>query len=172
MFYKVFLIRAQPTNTQSLAKHYRSFGVVWMSRQVIEILMTISRFYIQICNNLTVFNSNFKAKKCNAFFAWLICKFDVSMEFMKTTQKALKFLLTMCPNRKISSVYLNHTKGCNSWVSRKAVSILSIDKHAYGEANLLPIAVPEICCLIWPLLNLTRNSYYLEQNLSSLSFQS
>ena len=69
MFYKVFLIRAQPTNTQSLAKHYRSFGVVWMSRQVIEILMTISRFYIQICNNLTVFNSNFKAKKCNAFFA-------------------------------------------------------------------------------------------------------
>ena len=66
---QVFLIRAQPTNAQSLAKDYRSFGVVWMSRQVMEILMAISRFYIQICNNLTVFNTNFKVKKCNAFFA-------------------------------------------------------------------------------------------------------
>ena len=69
MFYKVFLMRAQPTNAQSLAKGCRSFDVVWASRQVMEILMAISRFYIQICNNLTVFNTNFKVKKCNAFFA-------------------------------------------------------------------------------------------------------
>ena len=69
MFCKVFLIGAQPTNTQSLAKDYRSFGVVWMSRQVMDILMVIGRFYTQICNNLTVFNTNFKVKKCNAFFA-------------------------------------------------------------------------------------------------------
>ena len=27
MLYKVFLIRAQPTNAQSLAKDYRSFGL-------------------------------------------------------------------------------------------------------------------------------------------------
>ena len=88
MFYKVFLIRAQPTNAQSLAKDYRSFGVVWMSRQVMEILMAISRFYIQICNNLIVFNTNFKVKKCNAFFASLISKFDVGMELIKTTQES------------------------------------------------------------------------------------
>ena len=44
-FYKVFLIRAQRSNTQSLTEHYRSFSVVWMSRQVMEILMTISTFY-------------------------------------------------------------------------------------------------------------------------------
>ena len=69
MFSKVFFIRAQPTNSQSLAKHYRSFGVVWMSRQVMEILMAVSRFYIQICNTITVLNTNFKVKKCNAFFA-------------------------------------------------------------------------------------------------------
>ena len=60
MFYKVFLLRAQPANAQSLAKDYRSFGVVWMSRQVMEILMAISRFYIQLCNNLTVYNTNFE----------------------------------------------------------------------------------------------------------------
>ena len=52
---------------RSLAKDDRSFGVVWMSRQVIEILMAVSRFYMQICNNLTVFNTNFRVKKCNAF---------------------------------------------------------------------------------------------------------
>ena len=69
MFYNVFLIRAQPTNTQSLAKDYRSLSVVWVSRQLIEILMAISRSYIQICNNLTVFNTNFKVNKYNAFFA-------------------------------------------------------------------------------------------------------
>ena len=68
MLSKVFLIRAQPTNAQSLVKDYRQFGVFSMSRQVMEILMAISRFYIQIRNNLTVFNTNFRVKKCNAFF--------------------------------------------------------------------------------------------------------
>ena len=69
MVYKVFLISAQPTNAQSLTKDYRSFGVVWVSRQVMDIWMAISRFYIQISNNLTVLNTNFLVKKCNAFFA-------------------------------------------------------------------------------------------------------
>ena len=69
MLYKVFLIKAQPTNVQSLAKDYRSFGVVWMSREQIEIFMAISRFHIQINNNGTVFNTKFNVKKCNAFFA-------------------------------------------------------------------------------------------------------
>ena len=154
MFYKVFLMRAQPTNAQSLAKGCRLFDVVWTSRQVMEILMVISRFYIQICNNLTVFSTNFKVKKCNAFFARLICKFDVSMELIKTTPKILKllkFLLTMCPDKKISSIYLNHTKGCISWVSRNTVSILSITNTRKVGANLVPTAVPEICCLICPL---------------------
>ena len=45
MLYKAFLIRAQPTDAQSLAKDYSSFALVWMSRLVMEILMAISRFY-------------------------------------------------------------------------------------------------------------------------------
>ena len=100
MFYDVFLIRAQPTNTQSLAKDYRSLSVVWVSRQLIEILMAISRSYIQICNNLTVFRTNFKVNKYSAFFAWLIRKFVVSMEIIKATQKSSKFLLTICPDKE------------------------------------------------------------------------
>ena len=54
MSYKVFLKTAQPTNAQSLAKDYRLSGVVWKSRQGMDILMAISRFYIQIYNKLTV----------------------------------------------------------------------------------------------------------------------
>ena len=46
ILYTVFLRRARLTNAQSLADDYRSFGVVWMSREVTKILMAISRFYI------------------------------------------------------------------------------------------------------------------------------
>ena len=60
-------------------------------------LMVISRFYIQIS---TVFITNFKTKKCNGFFVWFICKFYVSMELVKATQKGFKFLLAMCPGKK------------------------------------------------------------------------
>ena len=45
-------------------------------------------------------------------------------------------------------MYLSHTKGCNCCVSRKVVWNLSMKRHAYGGANLVPIAVPETCCLI------------------------
>ena len=48
MLYKDFIISSQPTKVKSPAKDYRSFGVVWMSRQVMKILMAINRFYIQI----------------------------------------------------------------------------------------------------------------------------
>ena len=37
--------------------------------------------------------------------------------------------------------------GWRSWVLRKSVSVLSMQVKAYGGANLVPIAVPEICCL-------------------------
>ena len=69
MLYKVFLTRAQSTNAHSLSEDYKSFGVVWMRRQVMEILMAINRFSIQISNNLTVFKTNFQVKTYNAFFA-------------------------------------------------------------------------------------------------------
>ena len=62
MLHKVFLIRTQPTNALSLAKDYRSFGVVWMIRQIMEILRAISRFYIQICNNLAAFNLTLRSR--------------------------------------------------------------------------------------------------------------
>ena len=44
-------------------------------------------------------------------------------------------------------MYLSHTKGVTVCVSRKSISTLSMKTHAYGGANLVPMAVPEICYL-------------------------
>ena len=106
MFCKVFLIRVQPTNAQSLPKDYRSFGVVWMSRQVTEIFIAISRFYILICNNLTVVNTNSKVKKYNAFFARLYVNLMSVWNSVRLRKKSLKFLLTMCPDQKQYRKYI------------------------------------------------------------------
>ena len=67
ILYKFFSKTAQPTEGQSLAKDYRSFGVVYMSRQAMEILMAISRFYIQISNNLLTLILPFRSR--NAMFS-------------------------------------------------------------------------------------------------------
>ena len=48
---------------------------------------------------------------------------------------------------KTLSMYFNHTKSSTVCVSRKLVSTLSMNIHAYGGANVIPMAVPEICCL-------------------------
>ena len=45
------------------------------------------------------------------------------------------------------SMYLRHTKGLTVCVSRKSIATLSMKIHAYGGANLVPMAVPEIFCL-------------------------
>ena len=47
----------------------------------------------------------------------------------------------------MSSMYLSHTKGFITCVSRKSISTLPMKIHAYGGANLVPMAVPETCCL-------------------------
>ena len=44
-------------------------------------------------------------------------------------------------------MYLSHTKGFTTCVSRKSIATLSMKIHVYGGANLVPMAVPEICRL-------------------------
>ena len=62
----------------------------------------------------------------------------------------------------MSSMYLSHIKGFKVCVSRKTISTLSMKIHAYGGANLVPMAVPEICCLTFEsnskILFLSTNS--------------
>ena len=46
--------------------------------------------------------------------------------------------------KSMSSIYLNHNHGLTISEPRKLFSILSINKHAYGGTNLVPMAVQEI----------------------------
>ena len=50
--------------------------------------------------------------------------------------------------KNMSSIYLNYYHDLTVSESRKSFSILSINKDAYGGANLVPMAVPEICWMI------------------------
>ena len=45
------------------------------------------------------------------------------------------------------SMYLSHTKGFTTYVSRTSISTLSMKIYTYGSTNLAPMVVPEICCL-------------------------
>ena len=63
-------------------------------------------------------------------------------------------------------MHLNHTRSCNCCVSRKLVSNLSMKRHAYGGANLVPIAVPEKC---WLILLLNSKKLFFNTNSSILT---
>ena len=95
MLYTVFLRRARLTNAQNLAEDYRSFGVVWMSREVSwrSVDFTYKLIIIVLFSKPTFRSKN----KC---FLCKLCKFDVSMELVKTVKTCLKFLCAMCPDKE------------------------------------------------------------------------
>ena len=78
--------------------------------------------------------------------------------------------------KKISSMYLNRTRGCNCYASRKLVSNLPMKRHAYGGADLLPIAVPETWYLVLLLkpkkLFFSTNSAILTESSAGIDFLS
>ena len=53
--------------------------------------------------------------------------------------------------KKMSSIYRNQTIDLSFWLSRKSVSTLSVNMQAYSGAHFVPIAVPDSCCLTFPL---------------------
>ena len=113
----------------------------------------LSRFKVQIGKNLAMSLTYFYIKKRYTFFIGFVGKLNTGIKLIKTFQKNLKFFCTMrlssmYQNIKILSMYLNHTKGYNCCVSRKLPSNLSMKRHAYGGANLVPVAIPGTCCLI------------------------
>ena len=65
-------------------------------------------------------------------------------------------------------MYLSHTKGFTACVSRKSISTLSMKIHAYCGANLVTMAVPEICCLTFES---NSNKLFLSTN-SAMSTKS
>ena len=77
MSFKIYFIRAYPANPKSLTKNNRTFGMVWMSRVIVKVLMFGWRLNVQLCGQLTSRQAYLKVQKGNVFFIELMDKFNV-----------------------------------------------------------------------------------------------
>ena len=81
------------------------------------------------------------------FTRFFTCKFQIWMKFFNFSKNSSSFSSLSFQIKKMSSMYLSHTEGFTASVSIQLFSTLSMKIHAYGGANLVPMAVPEISCL-------------------------
>ena len=76
-----------------------------------------------------------------------LVNFKNGWKLFKFSKNSSSFSSLSFQIKKMSSMYLSHTEGFTASVSIELFSTLSIKIHAYGGADLVPMAVPEICCL-------------------------
>ena len=77
MSFKICFTRAYPANPQSLTKNKGTFGMVWMSRCIVQVLMFVCRLNVQVGGQLTSRQAHLKAQKGNFFFIELMGKFKI-----------------------------------------------------------------------------------------------
>ena len=87
------------------------------------------------------------SKKLTDFLDFSLVNLKYGWKLLKFSKNSSSFSSLSFQIKKMSSIYLSHTKGFTFCVSRKLISTLSMKIHAYGGANLVPMAIPEICCL-------------------------
>ena len=100
MSFKICFIIACPANPQSLTKNNGTFGMVWMSRCMVQVLMFICRLNVQVCGQLTPRQAHLKVQKGNAFFIELVGKFDAGVAVIKIFLRTLTVFFTMYPNKE------------------------------------------------------------------------
>ena len=110
-----------------------------------QVLMFVGRLNVPVCDHLTSRQAHLKVQKGNAFSVEHMGKFNVGVVVIKCFKNSSSFSLP-CVQIKKTLIYRNHTKSLISCLSRKLVAILSIKVEAYVEANLVPVAVPDIWC--------------------------
>ena len=94
--FRIYFLRKHPANPQSLTKHNGTFGMVWMSRSIVQVLMFVCRLNVQVCSQLTSRQAHLKVQKGNVFFIELMGKFNVRVVVIKIFQ----FFFTMCLNEE------------------------------------------------------------------------
>ena len=72
-----------PGKPQTLTKDSGTFGMVWMSRCIVQVLMFVCRLNVQVCGQLTSRQGHLKVQKGNAFFIELMGKFNVGVVVIK-----------------------------------------------------------------------------------------
>ena len=127
--------------------------MIWECGTTMEILMAICFFSIQIGGYTTIFKADIKIQKYYFFCDDSSINLRLGRNWFSFCIDFFKFYFSMRPykkdvHRQYSTAKIN---GWRSWVLRKSVSVLSMQVKVYGGANLVPTAVPEICCL--PVIN-------------------
>ena len=83
MSFKICFVRAYPANPQRLTKNNGTFGMVWMSRCTVLVLMFVCRLNVQVCGQLTSRQAHRKVQQENVFFIELMGKFNVGVVDIK-----------------------------------------------------------------------------------------
>ena len=91
---------------------------------------------------VVVVKCNSDVKEANGCGGGFVGKFDGRMYVVKCGDEVCKFLLSVCPNLKMSSIKRHHTRGLYGALCRAVASRDPINKFAYGGAILVPMAVP------------------------------
>ena len=68
-----------------------------MTGTSVEILVSISRFNVEVCDELVIFSNNIHVKKVYFLSRVVPDKFDGKMIAIKNVQEFLKFFLSMLP---------------------------------------------------------------------------
>ena len=89
MSFKICFIIACPTNPQSLTKNNGTFGMVWMSRCIVQLLMFVCRLNVQVCGQLTSRQAHLKVQEGNAFFIELMGIFNVGVAVIEIFLRTL-----------------------------------------------------------------------------------
>ena len=78
-------------------------------------------------------------------------KFQARMGFIKFSKKTLKFLFATKPKKK-DVINISKPDHRFKFLTFKEICLyLYINMQVYGGAHFVPIAVPDNCCLIFPL---------------------
>ena len=75
---------------------FGTFGMVWMSRGIVQALMFVYRLNVQVCGQLTSWQAHLKVQKVSAFFIELVGKFNVGVVVIRFFKELFQFFLTKC----------------------------------------------------------------------------
>ena len=132
VLFKITLVRTQSTYAQSLAKNYRTFSVVW--------------WVDFTCNTIfPSFNSTLRSRNGIFYTLHLGVSFIYWLKLLSSFENFWRLSSPRDQMKKTSSIYRKHTKGCKNWRSSNLISRSFMKIDAYDGANLVPIAVAEIC---------------------------
>ena len=100
MFIKVCFTGADSSDSQELAVRDAVFASLWMCRIVVQVIVGVSGFGVEICQDCSPFQSNQSIEEGD-FLCGLFCgELDVFRAAVHVGDEPIKFLLSMLPDHE------------------------------------------------------------------------